>query len=251
MVSGDFYDPSYNGSFLATDLEKQIGSTYRKMVFQNWFVPAPMARFHHIFGFFYPNLWNERMKDIIEGAISGGIINKMFEKYTKSRWNLESIEIDSDQLTMDFDDLILGFQICLFAYYAALVIFLAELIVSYIIKICSDGWDSISNVSNKNKFSHNMTSCSDSIYSSSIDVSSIVSSPRHRLNIALYAESTDSDSEQSMDIRSITYSIAFGDSVDDKMAGKSVKAESDNGTGSDKEDNSAGIVIKIEDFDYV
>ncbi|KAL7013537.1 hypothetical protein ACKWTF_015453 [Chironomus riparius] len=256
VVLDDLFDPSYNGSLLLTDLEKQIGSTYRKMSIPDYFVPVPLERFHHIFGFLYPNLWNERMKKIIEGAICGGIIKKIFDKYTKSRWNLEPIDIDLDQLVMDFNDLILGFQISLFAYYAAFVILLAELVVAYIIKVYSDGWDSMPDtrlfsMTKKHQFSDNISSCSQSIYSSSVDISSIDNSPQNSLNIGLDVESCDRDSEQSMDIKSISCSIAFGDNI---KAEENVKAERIDGCKEeemDKDDESAGFGIKIMDFDNV
>jgi len=130
-----------------------------------------MERYYHAFGFYYPNLWNERMKDIIEGAISGGIIKNIFEEYTKSKWNLMPIDIESGQLILDFNDLIISFQFCLFAYYAALLIFLAEVIVSCIVKIYSYGWDSLHDIffNNDHEFSDDTTSCSQSIYSLTIE----------------------------------------------------------------------------------
>lgn len=230
-----------------------MGSAFRRTTYPNWFISAPIERFYHLFGFYYANLWNERLKEIIEGAISGGIIKRIFETYTKSEWNLAPIGNDSGKLILNFDDLILAFQICLIAFYAAFVIFLIEVIVTIILKICKDGWDSMQDdrlfkIRNRNEFSSNITSCSQSIYSSTIaDLSSIASSPIHRINIALDVDSIDSDS-----VQSIGCSIAFGDAVEDDVNSENSKARDDgefDGTGGNDNGNPEKIEVKIEDFD--
>jgi len=210
------------------------------MSFTNWFVPAPMERYYHTFGFYYPNLWNERMKDIIEAAISGGIIKNIFEKYTKSKWNLMPFDIESGQLILDFDDLIIGFQICLFAYYAALLIFLAEVIVSWIVKIFN----------NDHEFSDDTTSCSQSIYSLiTEDASSVSSFPVRRDNAELDVSSVSSDSDRLMNARLSRLGLELDDISADGMTAESVASEDDDEAERNINENNQGIEIEIEDYD--
>lgn len=190
------------------------------------------------------------MKDIIEGAISGGIIKNIFEKYTKTKWNLMPVEIGYGQLILDFDDLILGFQICVFAYYTAFLIFLVEIIVSCIINIFTNGWDSMHDIFSKNEYETNddTTSCSQSIYSLTIeDVSSVSSFPI--LSIQDNTELDVSPSDRLTNVRSNRLGLEFDDIVADEITNESVASEMDDVAERNINENNQEIEIEIEDYD--
>jgi len=79
----------------------------------------------------YSNLWNERLQEIIEGFITGGIVNLHLERFTKSKWNLEKNDFETEKVVLNLSHLGFGFQICFFMTYAAFLVFLGELIVNW------------------------------------------------------------------------------------------------------------------------
>jgi hypothetical protein len=99
------------------------------------FVPIPITKIYFAMGFDDLNIWAERFEEIIEGLISGGIINFLVEKMTKSKWNLLKIQERSEKIVLNLSHLGFGFQICFFALYTALLVFILELFVFWTIKI--------------------------------------------------------------------------------------------------------------------
>lgn len=98
------------------------------------FVPVPITKSYYAVGFSYENLWNERLEEIIEGLISGGIINFHLEKYTKSKWNVMDQNIETEKVVLNMSHLGFGFQICFFLLYLAFLVFLVELMTLKITK---------------------------------------------------------------------------------------------------------------------
>ena len=93
------------------------------------FIPTPISRSYYALGFVYPNLWNERLQEIVEGLITGGIINMYLERFTKARWNLEGGYFETDKVVLNLSHLGFGFQICFFVLFAAFLVFVGELFV--------------------------------------------------------------------------------------------------------------------------
>ena len=95
-------------------------------------VSIPITKSYYGIGFKYVNLWAERFQEIIEGLVTGGIVNFLLQKMTKSKWNLMKIEDHSEKIVLNLSHLGFGFQICFFALYGALLIFLMEFVVYWI-----------------------------------------------------------------------------------------------------------------------
>lgn len=119
------------------------------------FVSVPITKIYYAIGFDDLNIWAERFHEIIDGLISGGIINFILEKMTKSKWNLMKVnEGESKKIVLNLSHLGFGFQICFCAFYAALVIFILEFFVFWV-KNCSK---TVRN-SNQTKVSTRTESC--------------------------------------------------------------------------------------------
>jgi len=132
----DFYyhnltDPSIRGSVLTCDVEHNLNMFYVEHPLPNRFVPVPISKSYYAVGFSFPNLWNERFLEIIEGLVTGGIINHHLEKYTKSKWNFLCNQFDSRKVVLNLSHLGFGFQICFFALYAAFLTFCLELVIKW------------------------------------------------------------------------------------------------------------------------
>ncbi|CAG9811424.1 unnamed protein product [Chironomus riparius] len=112
-------DPTFTGTVLTCDIEHEMSIYYMQRPMAKRFISTPISRSSYALGFVYPNLWNERLQDIVEGLITGGIINMFLERFTKSRWNLESGNFESDKVVLNLSHLGFGFQICIFAIYGA------------------------------------------------------------------------------------------------------------------------------------
>jgi len=96
------------------------------------FVPVPLTKSYYGMAFLYQNLWNERLQEIIDGLISGGIIDNFLNKKIKSRWNLMPQVFKSEKVILNLTHLGFGFQICFFVLYGSLLVFLGELFVFWI-----------------------------------------------------------------------------------------------------------------------
>jgi hypothetical protein len=95
------------------------------------FVPVPISKSYYAVGFSFPNLWNERLLEIVEGLVTGGIVNYHLEKFTKSKWSSMDNKFDSRRVVLNLSHLGFGFQICFFALYAAFLVFCVELMVKW------------------------------------------------------------------------------------------------------------------------
>ncbi|CAG9811075.1 unnamed protein product [Chironomus riparius] len=122
-------DPSFTGTVLTCDIEHQLNIYFSQVSFPKRFIPTPITKSFYAIGFLYPNLWNERLQEIIEGFITGGIINLHMERFTKSKWNLENNDFETEKVVLNLSHLGFGFQICFFMIYAAFLVFFGELIV--------------------------------------------------------------------------------------------------------------------------
>ena len=123
-------DPSFTGTFLSSDVEHDISMHYLETKMAKRFVSAPIMNSYFTMGFFYPNLWDERLEEIIEGLITGGIINWHLEKYTKSKFNAKTREY-SQKVVLNLSHLGFGFQICFYMLYIALLAFCMEIVIRY------------------------------------------------------------------------------------------------------------------------
>ena len=92
------------------------------------FIPSPITKSYYAFGFMYPNLWNERLNEIISDLITGGFVNYHLEKMTKSKWNLMQAQFETENVVLNLHHLGFGFQICLIFAYLAFLTFLFEIV---------------------------------------------------------------------------------------------------------------------------
>ncbi|KAL7014624.1 hypothetical protein ACKWTF_016034 [Chironomus riparius] len=122
-------NPSFPGAILTCDVEHSLNTYYIQAPIPKRFVPIPITKSYYAVGFAYSNLWNERLNEIIEGLITGGIINFHLDKYTKSKWNLMGQKSESEKVVLSLSHLGFGFQICFFALFAAFLVFCVELAV--------------------------------------------------------------------------------------------------------------------------
>jgi len=122
------FDSTFKGTILTCDIEHALNIYYSRVRMPIRFVSIPITSSYYAFGFLYPNLWNERLQEIISGLINGGIINYYLDIYTKSKWNLNLDDIESEKIVLNLSHLGFGFQICFFLLYIALVVFIIELI---------------------------------------------------------------------------------------------------------------------------
>jgi hypothetical protein len=130
-------DPIFTGTVMSCDIEHDLHMHYLKTIRKKRYVSIPLTNSYYTLGFLYPNLWEERFVEIIEGLITGGIINWYLEKYTKSRWNVQTEELTSRKIVLNLSHLGFGFQICFFALYVALLVFCMEIIFGWTKKACS------------------------------------------------------------------------------------------------------------------
>jgi len=125
-------NPSFTGTVLTCDLEHELNIHFTQIQMPKRFVPIPITKIYYAIGFDDLNIWDERFHEIIEGLISGGIINYILEKMTKSKWNLMKVQSESEKIVLNLSHLGFGFQICFFALYAAFVIFILEFLVFWV-----------------------------------------------------------------------------------------------------------------------
>ena len=126
-------DPSFTGTVLTCDIEHKLHSFYKEISMPRRFVPTPISKSYYGIGFLYPNLWAERFNEIVEGLVSGGIMNFYLERMTKSKWNLMDANDDPEKVVLNMTHLGFGFQICFFSIYFALLTFVLEIIVHWIV----------------------------------------------------------------------------------------------------------------------
>jgi hypothetical protein len=124
-------DPSTVGAVLTSDIDHNLNMYYYERPLPKRFVPVPISKSYYAVGFSFPNLWNERLLEIVEALITGGIVNYHLEKYTKSKWSEMSNQLDSERVVLNLSHLGFGFQICFFALYAAFLVFCLEIVVKW------------------------------------------------------------------------------------------------------------------------
>ena len=122
-------NPSFTGTVLTCNIEHQLNIYFSQVPIPKRFIPTPITKSFYAIGFLYPNLWNERLQEIIEGLITGGIINLHMARFTKTKWNLDNNDFEMEKVVLNFSHLGFGFQICFFMIYASFLMFLGELIV--------------------------------------------------------------------------------------------------------------------------
>ena len=127
-------DSSFKGTLITCDLEHDLNSYIGEISLPKRFIPTPITKSSNAFGFISPNLWNERLQEVIDGLISGGVIDHWLEEFRKSKWVLMSQTIKNLQIVLNLSHLGFGFQIWFMAIYAALVVFLMEFLVFWIKK---------------------------------------------------------------------------------------------------------------------
>ncbi|KAL7017485.1 hypothetical protein ACKWTF_010395 [Chironomus riparius] len=124
-------DPSFTGTILTCDLEHKMSNFYRQIAMPERFVPTSFGKSYYGIGFQYPNLWAERFNEIVEGLVTGGIMNFYIERMTKSKWNQMEANDHSEKTMLDMTNLSFCFQICFFLLYLSFVLFIFELIVNW------------------------------------------------------------------------------------------------------------------------
>ena len=125
-------DPSFTGTVLTCDVEHKLHNFFREISMPSRFVATPITKSPYGIGFQHPNLWAERFNEIVEGLVTGGILNYFLERMTKSKWNLMNTSDDGEKVVLNMSHLGFGFQICFYFLYVALVVFIFEMIVRWI-----------------------------------------------------------------------------------------------------------------------
>jgi len=125
-------DPSFTGTVLTCDIEHKLHSFYKAISMPRIFIPTPITKSYYGIGFKYPNLWAERFNEIVEGLVTGGIMNFFLERMTKSKWNLMNINEDPEKVVLNLSHLGFGFQICFMSIYVALVVLILEITINWI-----------------------------------------------------------------------------------------------------------------------
>jgi len=148
-------DPSFTGTILTCDIEHKLNNFFVETSMPRRFIPTPITKSYFGIGFKYPNLWVERFNEIIEGLVTGGMLNYFLESMTKSKWNLMNIDEETEKVVLNMSHLGFGFQICFFSIYVALVVFILEIIVNWIgsFGTSKDQKDSIINIALMHAFS--------------------------------------------------------------------------------------------------
>lgn len=122
-------DPSFKGVIYTCDLEHELNTLFLNAPNLKAFTLNSITKSYYAVGFSYPNLWNERFQEIVEGLITGGIINQYLKKYKDYSRKSKFDDLKSDKVILNLSHLGFGFQICFFVIYSALVVFLIELLV--------------------------------------------------------------------------------------------------------------------------
>jgi len=122
-------DPSFKGVIYTCDLEHELNTLFLNAPNLKAFILNSITKSYYAVGFSYPNLWNERFQEIVEGLITGGIINQYLKKYKDYSRKSKVEDLESDKVILNLSHLGFGFQICFFVIYSALVVFLIELLV--------------------------------------------------------------------------------------------------------------------------
>jgi len=104
-------DPSFEGTIATCDIVHDLNSYIMEKPLPKRFIPIPITKSSNAFGFMHPNLWNERLQEIIDGLLSGEIINHWLEKFTKSKWALMLNEVENHQIVLNLSHLGFGFQL--------------------------------------------------------------------------------------------------------------------------------------------
>ncbi|KAL7013534.1 hypothetical protein ACKWTF_015450 [Chironomus riparius] len=120
-------DPSFKGTLFSSDLEHAMNVYYLNMPIETRFIPTPFTKSYYAIGFIFPNLWNERFKEIISDLITGGFVNYHLELMTKSKWNMIRTSFEPENIVLNLHHLGFGFQICLIFAYLSFVTFLIEI----------------------------------------------------------------------------------------------------------------------------
>lgn len=120
-------DPLFKGTILTSDIDHAMSIFYSETPYPKRYIPIPITKSFYSFGFLFPNLWDERLQEMISKFITGGIINYFLESMTKSKWNLMQPDLESEKVILSLKHLGFGFQICFFSAYIAFLTFLGEL----------------------------------------------------------------------------------------------------------------------------
>lgn len=128
-------DSSFKGTLFTCDINHKLDIVLfgapRHKILSSYVFPNS----YYTLGFFYPNLWNERLSEIIEGLISGGIIKWKLEKWTKWKYKISSAPSENEKIVLNLSHLGFGFQICFFFNYVSFLVFLVELAIGRMQKI--------------------------------------------------------------------------------------------------------------------
>lgn len=122
-------DPSFKGTVLTCDIFHELQNFYGKMSISRRYIPVPIQKAYFGVGFSELNFLDERLNEIVEGLVSGGIINHFIEKMTKSKWNLKDETKYPRKSKLDLNDLSFGFQSCLFLLCISFLVLILELIM--------------------------------------------------------------------------------------------------------------------------
>jgi len=125
----DLSDPSFRGAYFETQTEFDLLIDATETPTPKNPIQVPFADSQYAFGFVYTNLWNERLLEIVEGLVSGGIIDMHLDRYTKSKWSLMSNELGMYRNLIGIEHLTFVFQIYVIAGYVAFLVLLGEGII--------------------------------------------------------------------------------------------------------------------------
>lgn len=118
---------------MTCDLEHMLRCFYHELFLPERFVQTPFTKSYYALKFLYPNLWNEKILEIVSGLITGGILNYHLESLTKSQWNIKD-KPQTQNIVLNLSHLGFGFQICFFLLYGSLLTFMLEFLVFWMVK---------------------------------------------------------------------------------------------------------------------
>ena len=122
-------DPSFKGVIYTCDLEHKLDIFYSDVPATKAIIVDSITKSFYAVGFLSPNLWNERFQEIVDGLITGGIINQYMKGYIDSMNEFKFEDLKADNVILNLSHLGFGFQICFFVLYSSLLVFLIELLV--------------------------------------------------------------------------------------------------------------------------
>ena len=131
MYMQNLTNPSFKGVIYTCDLEHIFNTLYMNAPNIKAFTLDSISKSYYAVGFLYPNLWNERLQEIVESLVTGGIVNQYLKKFTNVYKESNFEELKSDKIILNLSHLGFGFQICFFVLYSALFVFLMEFLVCW------------------------------------------------------------------------------------------------------------------------